>query len=319
MKNHNIANIQLQISENCSDLEKEILHFHWKLNPQLDFINRAAATKKAYDLKDSEAAKILYNKSKMLFYLFCKSCNSYEKQSAKSQTEFLRLTTYSLKCKYCVNNERAIRKAEIQEFNKQQKLQKETAMLLSYQNKEWITIPYFEKNVLHKAIQLNFQELQSYFKTKQNSNAYWRTLHKLNDLHIIKLSKNDRGYIDDIFILDELKETFVFTKEEQTSKALFNSETNELKFKLLINTEQYHPDSPLYAGSVTFKEKIIIEPNVEYTFAQWERVRNQLYLTMIPTSELEKAPIVKSISKQPKHIKKHINNYLKNIGKDLDF
>lgn len=319
MKNQSIANIQLHISEDCSNLEKETLHFHWKLNSQLDFINRAASTKKAYDLKDSEAVKILYNKSKLLFYLFCNSCNSYEKQSAKSQTEFLRLTTYPFKCNHCVNNERAIRKAEIQEFNRQQKLQKETAMLLSYQNKEWETIPYFEKSVLHKAIQLSFEELKKHFTTKKNSNVYWRTLYKLNDLHIIDLIKNDEGYIDAVFVLEELKESFVFTKEEQKSKAQFNSETNELKLKLTINNEKFHPDSPLYAGTIIFKEQAVLKPNIEYIFGQWERANNNLYLTITPISEFEKRPTQKPISKLPKHIKQGVKEFLSNIGRNLNF
>ena len=58
--------------------------------------------------------------------------------------------------------------------------------------------------------------------------------------------------------------------DKRAVKYTIDSETNELKFKLTINENQYHPDSPLHAGTVTFKERIVIEPGVEYIFGLWK-------------------------------------------------
>ncbi|MCD8405000.1 hypothetical protein LNI88_06515 [Tenacibaculum dicentrarchi] len=316
MKNQypKIANIQLQISENCSDLEKEILHFHWKLNPQNNFVNKPAQTRETYHLNNNDAAKIFYNKSKMLFYLHCETCNSYEKKSINTQTAFLKLIEYFLKCDNCIYKEGLIIDAEIEEFYQQKKLQIKTEMLLSYQNKEWETISNFEKSLLHKIIQLSFKDLKKYIRRKENSNFYWRTLYNLNDLYIINLIKNDEGYIEDINVLEQLKESFVFNKEEQKSKTQFNSETNELKLKLTINNEKYHPDNPLYAGTIIFKEQIVLKPNIEYIFGQWQRSNDNLYLTIIPVSEFEKRPTQKPITKLPKQIKQGVHEFLNTIG-----
>ena len=46
-KNDKIANIQLQISENCT--EKEIINAYWKLE-ELKFVNMPKNIKEAYDI-----------------------------------------------------------------------------------------------------------------------------------------------------------------------------------------------------------------------------------------------------------------------------
>jgi hypothetical protein len=73
----------------------------------------------------------------------------------------------------------------------------------------------------------------------------------------------------------------------------------------------------MYAGTVTFKERIVIEPNVEYAFGQWQRAKKNLYLTMIPIDKLEKMPTQKKISKLPISIKQGVTDFLTNIGKNI--
>jgi hypothetical protein len=105
----------------------------------------------------------------------------------------------------------------------------------------------------------------------------------------------------------------------QESSVEIDTETNEIKFKLTINENQQHPDQPLHAGTVTFKERIVIEPGVEYIFGQWQRAKKNLYLTMIPIDNLEKTPTQNRISKLPISLQKGITDILNNIGKKLDF
>ena len=70
---------------------------------------------------------------------------------------------------------------------------------------------------------------------------------------------------------------------------------------------------------ISFKEQIVLKPNVEYIFGQWERANDNLFLTIIPTSEFEKRPSQKSISKLPKLIKHGVHEFLNNIGYNLNF
>ncbi len=56
----------------------------------------------------------------------------------------------------------------------------------------------------------------------------------------------------------------------------FDNQTNEIKFKITTNKYQKHPDSLAHAGTVTFKEKTIIEPDVKYIFGLWNRSNEEL-------------------------------------------
>jgi hypothetical protein len=109
------------------------------------------------------------------------------------------------------------------------------------------------------------------------------------------------------------------TENQPDNSVTINSETNELKFKLTINEFQNHPDSPKFAGIVTFKQKITIEPDVEYVFGQWQRANDQLYLTLTPKENMDKLPTQKRISKQPIPIRQSITKFLNNIGENLNF
>ena len=56
----------------------------------------------------------------------------------------------------------------------------------------------------------------------------------------------------------------------------------------------------------SFKERIVIEPGVEYIFGQWQRAKRNLYLTMIPIANLEKTPTQRRVSKLPISVKKGV-------------
>ena len=86
-QNKQIANIQLHLSENCTDLEKEILQQYWKLN-ETEFVNAPKAIKKKYAISQPELTKITATYSTLTFYLYCDHCHSFEKYEAKSQSSF---------------------------------------------------------------------------------------------------------------------------------------------------------------------------------------------------------------------------------------
>ena len=61
------------------------------------------------------------------------------------------------------------------------------------------------------------------------------------------------------------------------------------------------------------------KPGVEYIFGQWQRAKQNLYLTMMPIDNLEKSPTQKRVSKLPISVKKGVTDFLNNIGKDHHF
>lgn len=324
MKNHKIANIQLHISENCSDLEKKILKLYWALQED-EFTNTPKLIKKRYSISQSELTQITATHANLSFYLFCKQCNSYEKHEAKSQSAFKTiLSQYNkpFKCDSCKESERkqrelARRKERETLINKLEK---------AVTNKNWEQLSNFEKRVLKNSLELDFDDLKKHYFNLLGKAQYIKFIRALKNIehHDLLILQRDswRGWIENrqyIQSLYDAKDLIIIEKTTEQSEQQLNTTTNGLKLKLTINKERYHPDSPLYAGTITFKEQIIIEPNVEYVFAQWERANDNLYFTLIPTTEFEKLPEQKPISNLPISLQKGITDFLNSLGSNLEF
>ena len=323
-QNEKIANLHLYISEDCSEADKKIIQLYWKLQ-DLQFINTPQWIKKEFDITQSQLAKIIATHSTYTLFVLCKNCNSYEKHQVKSQSSFnnvknLNKLRYSkrFKCDYCEGQER--------EQHLLEKQKKHTENIQKYknaiENKNWNNLSIFEKKLLGKCIEMNFEQLKKhYFKLGQSQFiVFIKALENIESQHLLFLERNSlNNYIIEYKYLNELlqyKNEITFIEEKQQSSVEFDKVTNELKFKLTINENQHHPDSPLYAGTVIFKERIIIEPGVEYIFGQWQRAKDNLYLTMIPIENLEKLPVQKRISKLPISIKQGVADFLNNLGKN---
>ncbi|MDD7915480.1 hypothetical protein [Polaribacter ponticola] len=319
-----IANLQLHISENCSDLEKEILTAYWEIENN-EFVNSVKYIRETFNINQSNLLN-LYQYAKISLYLHCEQCNSYEKNSARSQSAFKdhlrkvkRKRHYDFKCDHCIET---LKQEELlEEKAKHEALI--TRLKQAILNKNWNNLNNFEKSVLKNCLQMSFYKLKRHYGKILGKGKFINLINALDQIeqqNLIVLERDYRNYILNFQYLEVLKQSLddiIITKNLNESSLQQNKETNELKFKLLINSEKHHPDSPLYAGTIVFKERIVIEPNIEYTFGQWERANDQLYLTMIPTSEIEKAPEVKSLFKQPRHIKNHIEDYFKHIKNDF--
>lgn len=323
-QNEKIANLKLHITKESSELEIKVLEAYWKLD-KLEPINTASVVRKKFNITQYQLTKT-YKLATLSFYIYCEHCNSYESRKAQSHAKLkeelrkINLGHYnSFKCDYCLEAKRIEVIKKVERLREEQEFLKKNNMMKAFKNREWESLSYFQRSILHKSINLDINNLIKYFKTKQDYTFYWRTLYHLDNLHLIKLVKNDSNFIENIEFLEELKESFYFNPDEQKSKAEFNSETNELKLKLTVDNERIHPDSPVYAGTITFKEKIVLKANVEYIFGQWERANNNMFLTLTPMNELDKRPTQKTISRLPISIKKGVNIFLRNMGKTLDF
>ncbi|CAM1361348.1 conserved protein of unknown function [Tenacibaculum soleae] len=330
MKNQNkqIANPQLHLSENCSNLEKEIIKLYWTLQED-EFTNTPKLIKKKYDISQTELTQIASKHASLSFYLFCEQCNSYEKHEAKSQSAFkTTLSEYRsrynnpFKCDYC---------KELQRKQRELARRKERETLINklekaVTNKNWEQLSNFEKRVLKNSLELDFDDLKKHYFNLLGKAQYIKFIRALENIeqHDLLVLQRDswRGWIENsqyIQSLYDVKDLIIIKKTTEQSEQQLNTTSNELKLKLTINKERYHPDSPLYAGCITFKEQIIIEPNVEYVFAQWERANDNLYFTLIPTTEFEKLPVQKPISNLPISLQKGITDFLNNLGSNLEF
>ena len=323
-----IANIQLLISENCSEEHKKIIQVYWKIQ-ETEFLNTPRLIKQKFDISQSELTSLNNAYATVSLYLFCESCNSYEKHKATSQSKFKEIISLQksrypkiFKCEHCKEEQQ-------KQFNlEQQKKKKEIIEKLNeaVENKNWKNLSNFDKAVLKNSLEMNFNELKNHYGSKlgySNFIQLIKALENIENQNLLALRRQSwNNYITNyqyVAKLVECKDEIIITKNQPENSVTINTETNELKFKLTINEFQNHPDSPKFAGIVTFKQKIVIEPNIEYVFGQWQRTNDQLYLTLIPKENMDKLPTQKRISNAPISLQKGITDFLNNMEKNNNF
>ena len=324
----NIANIELHISDNCSEENKKILEYYWKMENK-DFKNLPLSVRKEFNITQSELNKLNTTFASLSLYLLCENCSSYEKYYATSHYAYKsvisnhkRKYTYPFKCNHCKEEERKNQRLEFIRKKEEYILRQNSAI----ENKNWENLSNFERAVLGNCLEMNFNQLKHHYGRLLGRGNFYdliRALKTIEHQNLIELYKeSDNRYIKGYHIENKLiayKEEIIFLEEVTESSVEINSETNEIKFKLTINENQQHPDQPMYAGTVTFNERIVIEPGIEYVFGQWQRANKNLYLTMMPIDNLEKTPTQRRVSKLPISIQKGVKDFLNNMSKNNNF
>lgn len=326
-QNKKIANLQVLISENCSETEKEIIDYYWEFKENVNLHSSKQVIKK-FDLRYTELHAIIAKHSKLSFDYLCEHCNKYELQIINNITRYneitkakrLRKDPLEFKCTHCT---RLHEKKVIQEKKEAQKklMQK---LEEAIETKNWKNLNSFEREVLSNSLEMNFTEVSKKYWNNLGKESYYNFINALEkiaeeNLIVPKRNRHD-NYIyayEFLSTLNDFKQEINPQKEASASSVQFDTETNELKFKLTINENQNHPDSPLYAGTVTFKERIVIEPGVEFIFGLWNRANENLYLTMTPLENLKCIAQTKRISKQPISLQQGITDFLNTMGKEF--
>lgn len=321
-----IANLQVTISENCSEKEKQIIKFYWEIE-NTEIINSPKQVKNTFGIRFAELKKIIETYSELSFFLLCEHCHSYEIQKISSITKYNEITKVhrhrnphlNFKCFHCksIEEDKAIKEKQ----KAHEKLMRKFDQAI--ESKNWTNLNRFEREILWNCLEMEFSQLGKKYGDQNGQGSYIKlikALEKIAEENLLNLLRYGwKNYIYDYQYLPrltEFKEEIKPPNKITPSCVQTNNETNELKFKLTINEHQYHPDSPLHAGTVTFKERIVIEPGVEYIFGLWNRANENLYLTMTPLENLEKTPQTKRISSQPKSIRQVMIDYLNGLGAD---
>lgn len=322
-----IANLKVLISENCSEIEKEIINYYWEFKEYVNLHSSKQVVGK-FGIRYTELHSIIARHSKLSFDYLCEHCNKYESHIIKSITKYNEITKVKrqrkdpleFKCTHCtrLHQEKVIQEKKEAQKKAVQKFEK------AIETKNWNILNSFEREVLRTSLAMNFAELSKKYWDLLGKESYIKFIRALENIakenHIILSRNSYNNRINDYEFLSNLsdfKDEIHSPKKITPSSVQIDSETNELKFKLTINENQYHPDSPLHAGTVTFKERIIIEPGVEYIFGLWNRANENLHLTMIPLENLEYTAQTKRISKQPISIQQGITDFLNSMGKDF--
>ncbi len=353
MENENpkVGYIKLQLESNCTNTETNILQEYWEIVDGKFAIKDTNILLEKYNYTRGELTKLTKSKSKLLVFVFCKNCNSYELKEVCSRTEYqeclrtyeyIHYTRQEKICDYCQTIKQEERRKRQEAENKHKKIEEEkrkklqeiedrrkkeeerTRLNKAIEDKKWQLLSDFEKDVLCRCLQANFHDVRRFFVQKrgQKSDVFINAIRELELLDLITIRRDYEGNIRGHNFLPKLKEfkdeieTSIVVIKEQQNKIERNS-TNSLKFKLTINDISNNPYRPKFAGVITFKEEIVLHPNIEYTFGAWERENENLYLTLIPTEDLERIPTQNKVSNKPEHIQKIILDNFNNLGKNI--
>lgn len=319
-----IKNVQLTFTDSCPEENKDLIKFYWKFKPDtFEFDNTPTYVKNQYKIQNVTILnQIVASGSRLTFYLYCSHCKTFEKQHSSSHTNFKNITNKSnyrrnpFKCDYC-------KKQEEIEQNKQDE-QKEAAIIerldKAIDKKRWEDLTDFQYDLLNRCLTTDFKKIKTHYWNELGQFQFKKLfieLQNLADLDLVKIQRNRSGdRVMGYQYSERLKQEFDYVpriSNPNDEPKIINGSTNQLKFRLTVNRGSHHPDSPKYAGIITFKERIVIEPNVEYTFAQWERAGDDLYLTLIPTEEVYPAPNQQPISKLPSSLQDGIQSFLRSI------
>lgn len=319
-----IQNIQLTFTDSCLEEYKELIRFYWKFKPDtLEFDNTPTYVKNQFKIQTlTKLKQIVSSGSRLTFYLHCTQCKCYEKNQATSQTSFNKSikNVHQLQESYICDS---CKKREIEEIRKQEE-QKRIALIKKLEKaveiKQWEKLTDFQYDLLNRCLTTDFDKIKKHYWDELGRKQYRRLFNELQslaDLDLIIIHRNtSNNWVSGYQYCSKLLKEFEYQPRIPTPNneiTVLNDTTNQLKFRLTLNKGNHHPDSPKYAGIITFKERIVIEANVEYTFAQWERAGDHLYLTLIPTEEVYPAPDQLPISKLPTSLQDGIQSFLKNI------
>ena len=343
MENYPINIIGIKFSEDCPEALIEPAKKYYELNDSFEFNFKPGTVKANFDLTNPDM-RTIRKETRLICDILCSKCQDYVETPVTDQSHFKRIMNdlngyvNTFLCEDCLTIEKEIehQKYEQQrEKDRKERLQRdrdrEQKLNEAIDNKKWRELNLFQFEVMKNCLLYDsFYELKQYYwdlnPTKHGFKSFFSALMTLEKKDLITTeSKFDyhKGYpvILDYNYINRLKSDFEYDyeveeqkpKNNNISKAVKSGFTNSLKMRLTINDYQTHPDNPLYAGTITFDKKIIIEPKVQYTFAQWKRSNDDLFFTLIPTTEIEKLPVQKTLSQEPKILQEHITNFLNNI------
>ena len=328
-KKDRIVNISIVNKTDCTAAEIDVISKYWKLNEDLDFVYKSRSLIPEAKSIGIKLPPLIRTKSSLNFYVYCGNCQSYEHNSATSQNNFKqslsifspathRRNPQSYKCVHCCKTEQQeqenLRRKEQQEY-----LDKFRRAL---EERAWEQLGNFDREVLGNCLKYDIAEVKQIYWGKMGAAGYkklFRAIKKLGKIHLLQVLYFDGHKVRDYRYLPELKEEFEHEESnsnnsdivEATYQQEYNSSnvTDQVKFRLTLDDERRYPDGPMYSGTVNFKRRIIIEPGVEYSFAQWKRSNEDLFLVLTPISELDLRPSQRRMSDLPTPLKQAIRDF----------
>lgn len=334
--NDKIVKIELEITDSCTNDQREIINDYWAFNEHNYELNKLPSqiTMK-YRISQKELNDTVATLSDINLYIRCDYCNTVERNTFTSQSGYRNAMTHLKKLrgdKYQCKNCQTIEEAKIKNQRKagsKEKADKHYKMLTEKRNqlekavdrKKWKNLSEFENVVLKNAILLNnFDELKKYY-LHLGIQAYKKMFSVLRILEaeglmVLEFDEWDKTKIVKYGIYGRLRENYEYQPKLQDvenviAKSETNSSENKLELTLSATMNQYHPDCPPLGATFSVNDKVVFKPGEQYSCNLYNEPNGGVSIKISQVKDIKELPTHIRLNALPTELRKQVEDYLR--------
>lgn len=334
--NDKIVKVELEITDNCTNDQREIIEDYWAFNEHNYELNKLPSqiTMK-YRISQKELNDTVATLSDINLYIRCDYCNTVECNTFTSQSGYRNAMTHLKKLrgdKYQCENCQTIEEAKIKNQRKagsKEKADKHYKMLTEKRNqldkavdrKKWKNLSEFENVVLKNAILLNnFDELKKYYLNLgiQSYKKMFSVLRILEaeGLLVLEFDEWDKTKIVKYGVYGKLRKNYEYQpKLQNVENVIVKSETsssqNKLELTLSATMNQYHPDCPPMGATFSVEDKVVFKPGEQYSCNLYNELNGGISLKISRVKDIKELPTHIRLDALPAELRKQVEDYLR--------
>lgn len=339
--NDKIVKIELEITDSCTNDQREIINDYWAFNEHNYELNKLPSqiTMK-YRISQKELNDTVATLSDINLYIRCDYCDTVERNTFTSQKGFRRAIAQLKKLrgdKYKCGNCQAIEEAKIKnhkESESKERADKHYKMLVQKKNqlekavdrKKWKNLSEFENVVLKNAILLNnFEELKNYYLNLgiQSYKKMFSVLRILEaeGLLVLEFDEWDKTKIVKYEIYGRLRKNYEYQPKLQNvenviAKSETNSSQNKLELTLSATMNQYHPDCPPLGATFSVDDKVVFKPGEQYSCNLFNELNGGVTIKISKVRDIKELPTHIRLHALPTELRKQVEDYLRSTDEE---
>ncbi len=280
-------NYEIKFKDNIDERSLDIVKRYWSFDGA-EFKERPGQISKDFGWTHNKLIPVLRENSAVLISSTCLHCEMSFATQVYSQNEFLSLLKDSFLCPSCdlllQEKKEDFRIKEAQRIKEQLNLQLENAV-----NKRlWEQFNLAENVLLLKLIESNELKIDFEKLKKPRFKEEKELLERFTDQGLIFCFKKPNSSNYSFKFSNRLKhniEKHISKLKKETSKKI-PKDWSRISFKLLRNKTRKDKNTPLFSGTVEFKQDIVIKAGTKCLYGVWSREDENQWLTITPVSDI---------------------------------
>lgn len=319
-----MENNKIVFFNECPENLRELIESYWELDEMMFFKKKPKMLLELLpDLTLARIIEYVGKYSKLTFYAYCENCNSYEYQEVFTQSSFVTKTKMhkskkiSFQCRHCELTDQLeeinenIRQAKILELKANQAIEEE----------RWKLLNGFQYELLHQCVDKDFWKLKNSYWYKLGKGGYKKLFIEMEHLAKLDLIVIYRDSITDYItgykcfdcVKENVQDLPFILKVDNSSSTNLKSKKHSIQVR--IDDSLKFDENLLFSGVFELQERIILEPNLDYSIKS--NRRDDEVLDVILEIKREIVAIVEDLERSysPIKLEDGVKNFLKGIKK----